>query len=198
MMMNAIQPTQSTRSLPARLARQVRRGLTFIEVEMALLLLLLGVLSVIELSPLTLQGTRLSEQHIMASQAARYILDSYLDQSYSSHVLAMNNWLGGGTQLPQIDTGNLTNTSGGPATDIVIAGITPKLYTYRVQRYTHPTMPGPSGTPAAVPAAAPGTGGIVVLVVEVWWKDPTLQRYNRSTADRVVRLVGYKTDALNQ
>lgn len=198
MMMKQQQAHRSWARFGLRLAARVRHGLTFIEVEMALLLLLLGVLSVIEISPLTLQGTRLSEQHVMASQAARYILDSYLDQSYSSHLLAMNNWLSGGNPLPQIDTGNLTAKTGGAATNIVIPGMNENLYTYRVMRYTHPTMPGPSGTPAAISTAVPGSGGIVVVVVEVWWRDPTMQRYNRTSADRVVRLVGYKTDTLNQ
>jgi hypothetical protein len=58
-----------------------RLGLTLIEIEMAMMLLLLGVLSTIEISPLLLKGERLTETHTMASQFAQFIMETELSQT---------------------------------------------------------------------------------------------------------------------
>jgi Tfp pilus assembly protein PilV len=67
-----------------------RLGLTLIEIEMAMMLLLLGVLSTIEISPLLLKGQRLTETHTMASQFAQFIMETELSQTLAQQAYYIN------------------------------------------------------------------------------------------------------------
>lgn len=157
-------------STARRVPRTGRRGLTFLEVEIALLLLMLGVLAVIELAPLSMKGARLAEQQAMAGQFAQFILETELNQTYGG-LLALN--------PPQMVSGDIVSTSSGQATEIVIPGAPSGVYKYSIYIAPHPTL---------------GTDVLIVTVEVTWfgWTPGSQQKSNRH-ADHTFRLVGYKS-----
>lgn len=158
--------------------RSTQRGLTFLEIEIALLLLLLGVLAVIEISPLAMQGVRLAEQHAMAGQIAQHVLESEMARSFSWHK----------NQLEAVGSnGNSGDICSGAATapDIQVPGVTDGTYRYEVSRARYPASYA-DGTATNL------SDDIIVIAVEVRWRDPNARRY--SAGERSLRIVGYKTE----
>jgi hypothetical protein len=151
--------------------RKACRGLTFIEVEIALLLLLLGVLAIVQLAPLVLEGVRLSEQHALAGQYAQHIMENELAYSHATLL---------GSGLPNGHSGAIGPSAGNGI--YPIPGAPSGLYVYSVQRVA-----------LQPPANWSGPYEAVGVTVEVRWRDPNIKRFNRATADRVVRLVGTKS-----
>jgi len=146
--------------------RRSPRGLTFLEIEIALLLLLLGVLAVIEISPLAMQGVRLAEQHAMAGQIAQHVLENEMARTHDAQLAV----------LSTVSRGKIVSGTAGSG-EIQVPGATDDMYTYTVVRQSHPTL----------------GSDVIIITVEVQWRDPNMRRYNRSTPDRTLRIVGYKT-----
>jgi len=144
---------------PFRMRRA--RGLTFIEVEISLLLLLVGVLALIEISPLFLQGSRLAELHALAQGYAENFMEEEMGRAYESQVALLGS---------QPDTGYI------PVTENEIPQVKRGTYEYRIRRGYHPAM----------------GADIIVITVDIRWRDPDARRYNRYTPDRALTLVSYK------
>ncbi len=159
-----------------------RRGLTFLEIEMALLLLLLGVLAVIEIAPLALQGVRLAEQQALGGQFAQHVLEVEMADRYDAVLSRVSTQSASDSWILPFPQYKRTPTVLYPY-DIVIPGAPAityaptfkPMYTYFVDRRAHPTL----------------GSDVIVLTVEVKWNDPNARR--ASQAGRIFRLVGYKT-----
>lgn len=98
------------------------RGLSFLEVQIALMLLLVGVVALIGLPSVILEGTRLSEQHVTAARCAQYLLELELSQTHDAL-----------TRLP-------ASSGWTPVTPSLCPGTPSGLYDYQVLRTDHPRM----------------------------------------------------------
>lgn len=98
--------------------------MSFIEVQTALMLLLVGVIALIQLPSLMLEGTRLSEQHVVAAQAAQLLLEQEISYTFDYEEVqpASTGWL---ALTPQ-----------------QCPGVTAGLYDYEILRADHPKMGG--------------------------------------------------------
>lgn len=96
--------------------------MSFIEVQVALMLLLVGVIALIELPSLMLEGNRLSEQHVVAAQSAQLLLEQELAHTYDYE------------QQQPSSSGWSTLTSS------ICPGVTSNLYTFQILRADHPKL----------------------------------------------------------
>ena len=140
------------------------RGLTFLEIEIALVFLLLGVVAVIELPSLLLEGTRLTEQQTTAAQCAQHLLDVEMALSYDYEA----------SQVSSSWTSITSNLVPGVQAWTQYVDEQAPGYEFRVLRSDHPTL-GPL---------------VRIITVEVHWKDPNARRYG---SYQIYRLTGYKT-----
>jgi Tfp pilus assembly protein PilV len=136
-------------------------GLTFIEVQISLLLLLIGILAIIEISPLFMQGSRLAELHALAQGYA----ENFMEQEMGRPYIVLSSLV-----ASEPDTGY------DPITTAQIPQVRANTYEYRIRRSYHPTL----------------GNDVIVVTVEVRWRDPNARRYNRFTPDRAITLVSYK------
>lgn len=144
--------------------RRPGRGLTLLEILLSLTFLVLGVLAVLELSPLLLQGERLSEQHSLATQYAQFFMEMELKNSYAVEAglpaalstAPVPSWPMVSSQLPGV-----------PASP---------LYRYNVFRT--PVVEAFSASPP------------ICVTVQVVWTDPDLKR---AATLQTYTLVCYKT-----
>lgn len=109
----------------ARISRGVsrsRQGMTFIEIQTALMLLLVGVIALIELPTLMMEGTRMSEQHVAAAHAAQHLLELEVAHTYDYE-----------TQQP-------SSTGWAPLTPSLCPGVQSGMYDFQITRADHPRM----------------------------------------------------------
>jgi len=102
--------------------RRGQSGMSFIEVQTALMLLLVGVIALIELPTLMLEGTRLSEQHVVAAQAAQLLLEQELAHTfdYEEQQPASSGWAA--------------------ITPTLSPGVPSGMYDFQILRADHPKM----------------------------------------------------------
>lgn len=96
--------------------------MSFIEVQTALMLLLVGVIALIELPSLMLEGTRMSDQHTVAAQCAQQMLENELAHTYDYE-----------TQQP-------ASTGWAPITPSLCPGAPSGRYDFQILRADHPKM----------------------------------------------------------
>lgn len=172
--------------------RTRRRGLTFLEVEIALLLLMLSVLAVIEISPLSTRGILQAERHERAQQFAQAILENEMARSFASVY----------TTTQSVTVGNIVSANPG-ATDVMLPGAPLNTYSYRVIRAPHPNAEfSTTSSRWATYKSNYGVGSyqytLMVITVQVWWYGKgstpgTSSSTGLANADRYVQLVGYKS-----
>lgn len=152
--------------------RRARRGLTFLEVEIALLLLLLGVLAVIQIAPISLEGVRVAEQQGLASQYAQHILESELSRTFDDlKTLTSSSPSSSGSILPTTVTAGASDAQI-PGAPLVTTSPVKSLYSYTTSRVLYPSRTD-----------------LVAITAEVSWTDPAAKRRN---IPHLFRVVGYK------
>ena len=120
-------PFRASPRIPPRLSRGARgsprpRGLSFLEAQIALVLLMVGVIALIQVPSLILEGTRLSEQHVTAARCAQYLLELELAKTHDA--LARQPTTSGWTAV----------------TPPICPGAPSGLYDYQVLTTDHPRM----------------------------------------------------------
>jgi hypothetical protein len=99
--------------------------MSFLELQIALVLLLVGVIALIELPPLVLEGTRLSEQHVTAARCAQHLLELELAHTYD------------------YETGQPAASGWATVTPSLCPGVPAGRYDFQITRADHPRM-GPT------------------------------------------------------